>query len=98
MCHIIEINKNIMKYDYWAYSMLTFASIFEMASKALLDSSKVAGQGSCEQRSTTCTTMDLTLHGLFGPLMHLTLYFLPQDAPLSHNPSLTAANNSPGGN
>ncbi|GKV28165.1 hypothetical protein SLEP1_g37251 [Rubroshorea leprosula] len=58
----------------------------------------VEGHGVVGQKSTTFTSIVLCLQGLFGPLRHLTLYLRPQAAPLSHNPSLTAANRFPGGN
>jgi hypothetical protein len=60
---------------------------------ASLDKRKVARHGSCGHLSTTCTTIFPCLHGLLPvPLRHLTMYFLPHAAPLSHRLALTAAN------
>ncbi|KAL5698047.1 hypothetical protein ACHQM5_029134 [Ranunculus cassubicifolius] len=70
----------------------------DTAAKASLDIITVAGHGLAEQTSITPTSIVPSLHGLFDPLKHLNLYLLPQAAPLSHNPSLTATNMFPGGN
>lgn len=70
-----------------------------MAAKASVDMAMVEGQGDLRQRSTTFTsTVAPPLQGFLWPLRHLSLYRLPQAAPLSHNPSLTATNRFPGGN
>ena len=70
----------------------------EMESKAVFDSTRVAGQGLVRHTSTTWTTIDPSLHGLFRPLMHLTRYLRPHAAPLSHIPSHAATNSPPSGN
>lgn len=71
----------------------------EMAAKASFDKSRVFEHDDpAAQESTTLTSTLPPLHGLLCPLTHLTLYLLPHAAPLSHNPSFTAAKIFPGGN
>lgn len=85
--------------SYWINSILIFASgEREIAAKAPFDMRRVAGHGLFEQKSTTITSIVPPLHGLLLPLKHLSLYRLPQAAPLSHNPSLTATKKLSGGN
>ncbi|GLT71718.1 hypothetical protein SLA2020_437160 [Shorea laevis] len=82
---------------YCIYSTLIFlASWRATAAKDSFERTMVDGHGVMGQKSTTFTSMVLCLQGLFGPLKHLTLYLLPQAAPLSHKPSLTATNRFPG--
>lgn len=79
--------------------MLIFAwGDCETAAKASLDKIMVDGHGRLEQKSTTLTSTVPPRHGLLRPLRHLRRQRRPHAAPLSHSPSLTAANRFPDGN
>ena len=90
---------DISRVNFRAYSvnsMLIFpASGLAMEEKASWERSMVAWQPGDGQRSTTLTVTVLPVHGcgtpkFVGPV-HVTLYILPQAAPLLYMPSLAAA-------
>lgn len=71
-----KIRKDESATTYCANSTLIFASFKrETAVNAAVDKRKLAGQGSVHW-STTSTLMMLSLHGLLGPLRHLSMYLL----------------------
>lgn len=85
-----------MDRTYWMYSTMILSAGLETDANASLDIAMV--EEHLGQKSITLTSIVPPLHGLLLPLRHFSLYFLPQAAPLSHNPSPTATNKLPGGN